>query len=491
MMPETAVMMDEPHLVRDALAGDREAFEEIVRRFVSPVEATAYAITGDPDKSEDITQEAFVAAWQRLRQLEHPEKLRAWLCAIARNIARQSLRSAPRDPLHATIALDSAPESATVADLPSAAEVAMEKERRRLAWQAIEGIPEDYRLPLVLYYREGQSVREVAAALDLSEDTVRQRLSRARGMVRTEVSRMVEVTLQSTRPAPMLVGAVMAAVAAAASPAAAAGTVALAVAKGTTGAAGTAMAGILGGLLGPVIGVAGGWWSYRQSLRNARTPEERRILQRLANLTLILIAVWVVLIGLVTVLGVRGVISLKVAFVLAALLLVAYLGLLTWLTVRWTQCTRAADASDAAQPDKRSRWERQAEYARAHPREWRINSAVSYAGGVFGGLGWLVIHAGMSGQTALLWTTLAFSAALTACGVWANSKHPEGALKHTGMFIAAVAVYLMAAGLAVAEPDASGGWYLAVAPPVAVGIILLAVGIGMVAAHARRSRGGI
>lgn len=77
------------------------------------------------------------------------------------------------------------------------------REERALVLNALEGLPENYRLPLVLFYREQQSVAAVAEALDLSEANVRQRLSRGREMLRDQVSGLIDTVL--TRAAPTAV----------------------------------------------------------------------------------------------------------------------------------------------------------------------------------------------------------------------------------------------------------------------------------------------
>ena len=70
--------------------------------------------------------------------------------------------------------------SAVPADEPGPAESALSREEETVVWRTLEQIPETYREPLILFYREDQAVAEVAAALDLSEDAVKQRLSRGR-----------------------------------------------------------------------------------------------------------------------------------------------------------------------------------------------------------------------------------------------------------------------------------------------------------------------
>src|SRR5438046_976332 len=106
-------------LVAATLTGDREAFGQIVARYQSLICSLAYSATGSLGQSEDLAQEIFITAWKHLRVLREPDKLRAWLCGIARNRINNALRRDGREPLRAAEALDTAPETPTPEPLPS------------------------------------------------------------------------------------------------------------------------------------------------------------------------------------------------------------------------------------------------------------------------------------------------------------------------------------------------------------------------------------
>jgi len=76
---------DDAELVSESLAGNRDAFGQIVARYQSLVCSLAYSATGSLSQSKDVAQETFLTAWKQLTGLREPEKLRAWLCGIARN----------------------------------------------------------------------------------------------------------------------------------------------------------------------------------------------------------------------------------------------------------------------------------------------------------------------------------------------------------------------------------------------------------------------
>ena len=77
-------------LIEQSRTGDSAAFGQIVRQYQGIVSGVVYGILGDFHKSEDIAQETFLIAWRKLDELREVEKLPGWLCAIAKNLARQT-----------------------------------------------------------------------------------------------------------------------------------------------------------------------------------------------------------------------------------------------------------------------------------------------------------------------------------------------------------------------------------------------------------------
>ena len=155
-------------LVGESLSGNRDAFGQIVARYQSLVSSLAYSATGSLSQSEDLAQDTFVTAWKQLPQLREREKLRPWLCGIARNLINNWLRRQGREPSHHAESLEEVSESRSPDPLP--VEQAISREEESLLWHSLERIPEIYREPLILFYREHQSVQTVAAYLEFSED---------------------------------------------------------------------------------------------------------------------------------------------------------------------------------------------------------------------------------------------------------------------------------------------------------------------------------
>jgi len=240
--PMSVQMTNDAELVKASLAGNRGAFRQIVVRYQRLVCSLAYSATGSLGRSEDLAQETFVTAWQQLTALREPTKLRAWLCGIVHNLTRNAQRRAGHDPVHLAEPFDPAIEAVATEASPS--EQAVSREEEAILWRALEKLPETYRVPLVLFYRERRSVESVARELDLSNDAVKQRLARGRAMLHEQVLAFVEGTLERSAPGRAFALDVMAALPAVGTGAAM--VAGLATGKGATGAKSVSWLGALG-----------------------------------------------------------------------------------------------------------------------------------------------------------------------------------------------------------------------------------------------------
>jgi RNA polymerase sigma factor (sigma-70 family) len=261
-------------LVAQAQSRDHHAFGRIVARYQSLICALAYNSTGNVAKSEDLAQEAVVVAWQQLPGLREPEKLRSWLCGIVRNLGRR----ARRDEKYAPVLRAQQLEDAEQLPAPEAQplEQAISREEEDLLWRQLEAIPETYRVPLILYYRQHASIEQVALALEMSEDAVRQRLTRGRRLLQERVLAFVENVLGRTSPKPAFTQNVLSALPGAASSAKAVG--ATLAATGSAKAA-AAVAGPIGGL----FALLGGTLVSRRAIADeAKSPREQRFVDRIA-----------------------------------------------------------------------------------------------------------------------------------------------------------------------------------------------------------------
>lgn len=189
-------------LLEASRRGERDAFGALIERYQGVVCAVSYSRTGDHALSEDVAQETFIAAWRQLGQLREPGRLRAWLCGIARNLARKARRRSAREaPLERVLVFEGA----------NPFDQAAEAESGRVVRDALLRVPETYRDVLVLYYRDQRSVRDVAVALGLTEAAVLQRLARGRQYLADGVTDLVEGALRNARTSRNLAAVVLAA----------------------------------------------------------------------------------------------------------------------------------------------------------------------------------------------------------------------------------------------------------------------------------------
>jgi len=332
-MPATEY--NDAELVTESLAGNRDAFGRIVAHHQSLICSLAYSATGSLTQSEDLAQETFVTAWKHLPELREPAKLRAWLCGIARNLIGKTLRQDSREPVHAAGPLEEADESPAQEPLPP--DHMISKEEESILWRSLERIPETYREPLVLFYREHQSVERVADALELTQDAVRQRLSRGRKLLQEQVLAFVEGTLEQTSPGKAFTLGVLAALPVMTTSAKAAAVGATA-AKGSVLAKSAGLAGLCNAILGPVFIFFSLYFGYRLDRDGARSPQRREFITKYYRILVMCIVVFFVAILSLTLLGSRLLLKTRpILYVgLAIGLGVAYLIVVAGLTV-WMQ----------------------------------------------------------------------------------------------------------------------------------------------------------
>jgi len=186
---------DELEFLSASLSGDVHAYTRIVERYQTLVWSVAMCATGDESLAEELAQEAFITAWNRLPELREMSRFRSWLCGIVRNHARTWRRHAERH----VPDLGRRCEVADMAgDRPTQLDQVIVGEQHRMLGDAIAGLPDSYREPLVLFYGEELPIREIAELLDVSEDTVRQRLSRGRRQLRVGIAAAVGVAITAS-----------------------------------------------------------------------------------------------------------------------------------------------------------------------------------------------------------------------------------------------------------------------------------------------------
>lgn len=170
-------MTDDAELVHRSRTGDGRAFEELVRRYTRASYAVALGIMKEPADAEDVIQDAFVKALERLEECD-PDRFGAWLLRIVRNRAHSVRRYLS---VREAAPLDAVP---TASDLPGPHREAEQSQLRRELVRAIGELTDVQRQVVLLHDLEGWKHREIGDLLDLPEGTVRAHLFYARRALR-------------------------------------------------------------------------------------------------------------------------------------------------------------------------------------------------------------------------------------------------------------------------------------------------------------------
>jgi len=169
---------EEARLALAARAGDQAAFATLVERYSGAVYNQAYRMLGDAGEAEDAVQEVFLRAFRRLDSFDLERRFVTWLLTIGSNYCIDRLRRRRFQ----WLTLDD-----VAFWLPSAEagpeRSALRAEQRDMVQRALQRLPEGYRSVAVLRYWHDLSYLEIAAALSLTEATVKTRLHRARKMI--------------------------------------------------------------------------------------------------------------------------------------------------------------------------------------------------------------------------------------------------------------------------------------------------------------------
>ena len=159
------------------LSGDRAAFEEIVRRWQTPLINLAWRYCRDRQRAEELAQDAFLRAWRSLAQWRRESAFSTWLFALAANLYRSDLKRFPT----VTVPLEDAPEPSRPAPQLTALQTHFSEEAVR---RAVLALPPRYREPVLLYYFHEMDLAAAALTLRLPQGTVKARLSRGRALLK-------------------------------------------------------------------------------------------------------------------------------------------------------------------------------------------------------------------------------------------------------------------------------------------------------------------
>src|SRR5712692_2049620 len=180
-------------LLQGTLAGDQDAFAELVGRYRNQITSYIYRMTNDYDGAVDLAQETFLRVYRAAGRYRTTHAFSTYIYRIATNLAISELRKRKRRRLVSLTGLLTLGEGQQPRDFDAADEQPLQDvslvdaERREVVKRAIATLPEKYRGPLVLRDVEGKSYDEIAEILRTSEGTVKSRISRARNFLRDKM----------------------------------------------------------------------------------------------------------------------------------------------------------------------------------------------------------------------------------------------------------------------------------------------------------------
>lgn len=172
--------MDEKHILARARHGELDAFEELVRRYEKRVYAVALRSSGCPEDAADIVQEVFLRAWRSIESFRGDSGFSTWLFRITMNLCVDHARHKHAQPQTQPIVTEDETERPVPDTAPTPEEHLENSELGRELAAALEEISEEHRRIVLLRDVSGLSYTEIAEVLEISEGTVKSRLSRAR-----------------------------------------------------------------------------------------------------------------------------------------------------------------------------------------------------------------------------------------------------------------------------------------------------------------------
>lgn len=171
--------LEDNDLVARTLEGDVRSYEELVRRYERLAGRVLYPYARREISVEDLVQETFLKAYDRLETFNPDYRFKTWLMTIANNLGVDTLRRR-RELVEFNADLHSTPS-------PGPESRAVDADRSQSLQEAILRLPETYSVPLILRYTEEMSYAEIAESLSITTSAVKSRLFRARNMLGEEL----------------------------------------------------------------------------------------------------------------------------------------------------------------------------------------------------------------------------------------------------------------------------------------------------------------
>jgi RNA polymerase sigma-70 factor, ECF subfamily len=184
--------MNDAELVRRTLAGDRDAYADLARRWAPRIVAICHSRVRRADVADDLAQETLLRGYRALKTLSDPAKVGSWLMGIALRAALDWLKAKERTVVPFSALGPDRPLDEILADTKDCPAM-LADDRRRLVGE-VEALPESYRQVVMLYYYDDLTYRDLAQLLGVSTATINARLTKARALLRERLTNCRSVT---------------------------------------------------------------------------------------------------------------------------------------------------------------------------------------------------------------------------------------------------------------------------------------------------------
>jgi RNA polymerase sigma-70 factor (ECF subfamily) len=176
-------------LIEAFLSGDDAAFEELVKKYLKPVYNFLYQLTGDSSALDDLTQVAFIKAWKNIKRFDRERNFKTWIFTIAKNTAYDYLKKKKTTPFSffedssGANRLENIGEDKSLPD-----EILIKVQSAEELDEKLKKIPDQYRIILVMRYKDDLSLQEIAEILVLPYNTVKSQHQRALARLKKELT---------------------------------------------------------------------------------------------------------------------------------------------------------------------------------------------------------------------------------------------------------------------------------------------------------------
>lgn len=169
-------------LVKMCLNGDNEAFSELISRYKRLIYSVAYKFSKNEEEVNDMAQEAFIKIYRSLSRYDDQYKFSTWSVKVATNICLDHVRRRKPE----AVSLQEVENFTGSGNFPE--EYYLRKEKSQVLKDAIDDLPEIYRVPIVMYHQKGMSYKEIAEYLDKPMSIIKNRIFRARNTLRQNLA---------------------------------------------------------------------------------------------------------------------------------------------------------------------------------------------------------------------------------------------------------------------------------------------------------------